>query len=203
MTEKDQTEKDLPTTGDEPESTAVEVDDTDTEADAVTAEPEAGRLDWARIAAQGILPGLLLVLAVAAGYLKYVDNSVRIDDQARTESVQAARDITVAMLSYTPDKVEQQLDDARNRLTGAFQESYSSLISETVIPGAREKQISAVATVPDAASVSADPDHAVALVFVNQTVVVGGDAPTNTASSVRVTLEKSGGKWLISSFEPV
>ena len=42
-----------------------------------------------------------------------------------------------------------------------------------VIPGAKEKQISAVATVPAAASVSAEPNHAVVLVFVNQTVVVG------------------------------
>ena len=39
--------------------------------------------------------------------------------------------------------------------------------------------------------------------FVDQTVVVGSDAPTNTASSVRVTLEKVGGRWLISGFDPI
>ena len=50
---------------------------------------------------------------------------------------------------------------------------------------------------------SADPRHAVVLVFVNQTVVVGKDAPTDTASSVRVTLEKVGDRWLISKFDPV
>jgi Mce-associated membrane protein len=72
-----------------------------------------------------------------------------------------------------------------------------------VIPGAKQKQISAVATVPAMASVSADPRHAVVLVFVNQTVVVGQDAPTDTASSVRVTLDKVGDRWLISKFDPV
>jgi Mce-associated membrane protein len=72
-----------------------------------------------------------------------------------------------------------------------------------VIPGAKEKRISAVASVPAAASVSADPNHAVVLVFVNQTVVVGQDAPTDTASSVRVTLEKIGDHWLIAKFDPV
>ena len=51
--------------------------------------------------------------------------------------------------------------------------------------------------------VSADPTHAVVLVFVNQTVVVGEDAPTDTSSSVRVTLDKIDGRWLISEFEPV
>jgi Mce-associated membrane protein len=72
-----------------------------------------------------------------------------------------------------------------------------------VIPGAKQKQISAVASVPAAASVSANPREAVVLVFVNQTVTVGGDAPTDTASSVRITLEKVGDRWLISKFDPV
>jgi Mce-associated membrane protein len=60
-----------------------------------------------------------------------------------------------------------------------------------------------VATVPAAASVSATPNHAVALVFVNQTVTVGNDAPAGTSSTVRVTLEKSGDRWLISAFDPI
>jgi Mce-associated membrane protein len=51
--------------------------------------------------------------------------------------------------------------------------------------------------------VSASPDHAVVLALVNQTVVVGADAPTSTASSVRVTMEKSGDRWLISKFDPI
>jgi Mce-associated membrane protein len=106
-------------------------------------------------------------------------------------------------LSYQPDTVEQQLTDARKLLTGEFLTSYTSLTNDVVIPGATQKQISAVAAVPSAASVSADQAHAVVLVFVNQTVVVGQDAPTSTASSVRLTMEKIGDKWLISKFEPV
>ncbi|CDO88935.1 hypothetical protein AWC29_22040 [Mycobacterium triplex] len=54
-----------------------------------------------------------------------------------------------------------------------------------------------------AASVSAATNHAVVLLFVNQTIVVGQDAPTSTASSVRVTLDRIGGRWLISQFDPV
>ncbi len=50
---------------------------------------------------------------------------------------------------------------------------------------------------------SATESEAVVLVFVNQTVIVGQDAPTDTASSVRVTLEKVGDRWLISKFDPV
>lgn len=161
------------------------------------------RIDWPRVFAYGVLPAVALLLALAAGFLKYVDNSVRSSDVARAESMQVAKDSTVALLSYQPDKVKQQLNDARNLLTGDFQQSYTSLINDVVIPGAEQKRISAVATVPAAASVSAEPNHAVVLVFVNQTVIVGADAPTDTASSVKVTLDKHGDKWLISEFQPV
>lgn len=180
---------------------------TDEEAtDAETAEaPSASTrsIDWGRVLAYGVLPALALLLALAAGYLKFVDNSVRDSDTARIESMQAAKDSTIAMLSYQPDTVDTQLNDARNLLTGDFQNSYTSLINDVVIPGAKQKQISAVATVPAAASVSAEANRAVVLVFVNQTVVVGADAPTDTASSVKVSLEKHGDKWLISEFQPV
>jgi Mce-associated membrane protein len=72
-----------------------------------------------------------------------------------------------------------------------------------VIPGSKQKHVSAVANVPAAASMSASADHAEVLVFVNQTITVGNDPPTDTASRVRVTLDKIGGRWLISAFEPV
>ncbi|HYO04911.1 MAG TPA: hypothetical protein VET27_24775 [Mycobacterium sp.] len=198
---------------DEPTADAEVADDSDVAENAKDAEATEEsvtadraprrRIDWGRVLAFGILPGLALVLALSAGYLKYVDNSVRDSDVARVEAIQAAKDSTVDLLSYQPDAVEKQLNDARNLLTGEFQNSYTQLINDVVIPGAKQKQIAAVATVPAAASVSAETDHAVVLVFVNQTVVVGADAPTDTASSVRVTLEKHGDKWLISEFLPV
>jgi Mce-associated membrane protein len=151
----------------------------------------------------GVLPAVALLLALGAGYLKWMDNSVRNSETARIESVQTAKDSTIALLSYKPDTVEQQLGAARDLLTGDFRDSYTSLTNDVVIPGAKQKQISAVATVPAVASVSAKPNQAVVLVFVNQTVIVGKDAPTDTASSVRVTLDKVGDRWLIAKFDPV
>lgn len=189
------------------ESTSTDATTDDSTEDSVPDEPVAPkrRINWGgRVVAFGVLPALALILAAAAGYLKWVDNSVRNSEVSRIETVQVAKDSTIAMLSYKPDTVEQQLNDARNLLTGDFQDSYTGLINDVVIPGAKEKQISAVASVPAAASVSAEQDKAVVLVFVNQTVVVGQDAPpTDTASSVRVELEKIDGRWLISKFDPV
>jgi Mce-associated membrane protein len=182
---------------DEPTETADEASE--------SAEPEKPkrRIQWARVFAFGVLPAVALLLALGAGYLKWMDNSVRNSETAGIESTQAAKDSTIALLSYKPDTVEQQLSAARDLLTGDFRDSYTSLTNDVVIPGAKQKQIAAVATVPAVASVSAKPDHAVVLVFVNQAVIVGQDAPTDTASSVRVTLDKVGDRWLISKFDPV
>ncbi|MGB3353299.1 MAG: hypothetical protein WBB00_11045 [Mycobacterium sp.] len=183
------------------EATEVGPDDVDQP----EAEPDAPKrgIQWSRVVAFGLLPALALVLALGAGYLKWRDNSVRSADLAASTSVQAARDITIALLSYAPDTVEQQLGDARELLTGEFRDSYTALTNDVVIPGAQQRQISAVASVPAAASVSASPTEAVVLVFVNQTVSVGQDPPTDTASSVRVTLDKVDNRWLISQFDPV
>lgn len=170
-----------------------------------TAQPEKKprRVQWSRVIAYGLLPTLALLLACGTGYLKWRDSSVRDAPVARAESVHAATEATIALLSYRPDTVQKDLEAARGRLTGTFLNAYTQLTHDVVIPGAKQKQISAVATVPGAASLSASADHAVVLLFVNQTITVGQDAPTSTASNVRVTLDKIDGRWLISQFDPV
>ena len=160
-------------------------------------------ISFSRLFAFGVLPCLVLLLAGAGGYLKWQSSSIRASQTSSIESVAAAKDGTIAMLSYQPDTVEKDLGAARDRLTGTFKDSYSQLTHDVVIPGAKQKHISAVATVPAAASVSASANHAVALVFVNQTVIVGTDPPSATASAVRVTLDKAGDRWLISGFDPI
>lgn len=150
-----------------------------------------------------VLPLVALAIAAGAGYLKWQVVSMRAAQTAAADSIRAASDTTVKMLSYRPDTVERELGAARELLTGNLRNDYTSLTNQVVIPGAKQKQISAAATVPAAASVSASGDRAVVLVFVNQAVIIGSDPPTNTASSVRVTLQKQSGRWLVSSFDPI
>ena len=158
---------------------------------------------WQHRAAFVVLPALAVVLGGAAGFLGWQSYSAHAAASAASESVAAASDTTVAILSYRAETVEADLAAARDRLTGSFLEAYTELINSVVIPGAREKKISAAAQVPAAASVSATATSAVALLFVNQSVSVGDDPPTSTSSSVRVTLDKIGQRWLVSGFDPV
>ncbi|OBH16865.1 hypothetical protein A5692_15935 [Mycobacterium sp. E342] len=151
----------------------------------------------------GLLPGLAMLLAGGVGYLKWqktTDTEIR---SAQIESVQAASESTVKILTYSPDSVDRELQAARDRLTGNFRDAYTQLTHDVVIPGSKEKKIAAVATVPAAASISASPNRAVVMVFVNQSITVGNDPPSTTASTVRVTVDRRDNHWLISDFAPI
>ncbi|ORW32757.1 hypothetical protein AWB91_09720 [Mycobacterium paraense] len=161
------------------------------------------RVRWRPLLIHSVLPAAALALALGSGYLKWQDSSMRADRAAAAQSVAAATDSTIALLSYRPDSVDKDLTAARDLLTGTFRDSYTSFTRDVVIPGAKQKSIAAIATVPAAGSVSATEKRAVVLVFVDQTVTVGNDPPTESASTVRVALEKVGDRWLISDFTPI
>jgi Mce-associated membrane protein len=163
---------------------------------------ERGRR-WGRVLAVGVLPAVALILAMADGYAKWWDASLRDAQLARAESVRTATESTIAMLSYKSDTVDKDLSAARDRLTGAFRDAYTQLTRDVVIPGSQQKKISAAAKVAAAASVSATQTHAVVLLFVDQTTTIGDDPPTDTASSVRVSLDRVGDRWMVSDFTPV
>jgi Mce-associated membrane protein len=167
-------------------------------------QPRSGqtdRVNWPRVLVYGILPGLVLLLALAAGFLKWKDSSVRNADLIRSQSVTAARDSAVAVLSFRFGTVDSDVAAARERLTGEFRDTYAKVTQQTLIPDAKERHVIATATVPAAAAESTTENHAVVLLFVNQTVRIGDSRPTDSASSVRVTLDKVGERWLISGFD--
>src|SRR6185312_754037 len=69
---------------------------------------------WARVIAYGLLPAVAFMLAGGAGYLKWQYDSARAASAARSQSVSAATESTIALLSYQPDTVDKQLNAARN-----------------------------------------------------------------------------------------
>ena len=170
-------------------------------ADEAEAADEA-RFSWGRLLIAA-LPVLALLLALGVGYLKWLDGTARESRAAAEESMRAASDSTIAILSYKPETVDQDLKAAADRLAEPFRQQYTQLVTDVVAPGAKQQHISAVATVPAAASVWATGKQAVVLVFVDQTTTIGTDAPTQSTSSVRVSLNKVDGRWLITQFDPV
>jgi Mce-associated membrane protein len=151
----------------------------------------------------GVLPGLILVLAIAAGWVKWHDGSVRAEELLRDETVSAATESTIRMLSFGPDTVEHDLSDAQQLMTDGFRDGFAVRARDQIIPDAKARKITATAEVPGAAAVWATPKRAAVLVFVDRTVTLGSDEPGEVESSYRVTLDKVDGRWLVADFEPV
>jgi Mce-associated membrane protein len=185
------------------EADLLDLEEVEGEDDAAEASVErSSRFSWTRLLV-AVLPILALILALGLGYLKWLDGTARESRAAAEQSIRAASDSTIAILSYKPETVDRDLKAAADRLAEPFRQQYAQLVNDVVAPGAKQQHITAVATVPAAASVSATGKHAVVLVFVDQTTTIGNDAPTQSTSSVRVNLEKVDGRWLISQFDPV
>lgn len=193
----------MTTSNNAPEAAAVELGLDEAVASSSAVPANAAQVKALTRMAFIVIPVLALLLAAGAGYLRWEYSSRHDAAVARTQSVQAARDATLAVLTYKADTVDQDFAASRQYLTGEFRDAYTQLVNAVIIPGAKEKKISATAQIAAAASVSATTDHAVVLVFVNQTLEMVGYSPTMTPSSVRVTLDKVGDRWLISGLDPV
>lgn len=123
---------------------------------------------------------------------------------ASTVVIDAASEGSVALLSYAPDSLDQDIAGARSHLTGDFLDYYSEFAQKFVVPAAKQKDIHATASVVRAAPITVESDTAQVLVFLNQaTTSRDNPEPAQAASAVKVGLAKVDGNWLISSFDPI
>ncbi|MDA4084550.1 hypothetical protein MHAS_02614 [Mycolicibacterium hassiacum DSM 44199] len=145
---------------------------------------------------------MAIAIPVAAGIgIWRIAQSPRVDPvpdaTARQEAVEFATSAMVTMLSYTHDKVGEQLASALPLLTDNFRNEYEGSIRDRIVADARERRVSTTANVVGAGVESISADRAVVIAFVDQSVVVGSDKPTIQRSSVRIELQRVDGDWLI------
>jgi Mce-associated membrane protein len=120
------------------------------------------------------------------------------------DTIKAASDGAVALLSYAPETMDKDFAAAKSHLTGSFLDYYSQFTHDIVTPAVQQKSVKTSATIVQSAVSELHPDSAVVLVFLNQTTT-SKENPNGsfTASSVKVGLTKVNGTWLISAFDPV
>lgn len=193
---------------DEPESPT---DDTEAASPAETRRSRMAAIS--RLTARGLAqwrPILLAVsviaaMALAAGvfFLQYRPDR-EIDAAAAHRAVQAASDGAVASLSYSTDTMDRDFANAKSHLTGEFLKYYDTFTKQIVTQAVKEKHITQTVAVVRAAVSELHPNSAVVLVFLNETTAsVDKPQPLITPASVRVTLTKVNGAWLISKLDPL
>ena len=141
-------------------------------------------------------------LAVGLYFFQYRPDR-QIDDAAAQRAIRAASDGVVASLSYSPANMANDFTAAKAHLTGDFLTYYDKFTKEIVTPMVQQKHIAQTAAVVRAAVSELHPNSAVVLVFLNETTTGKDKAePLTTPSSVRITLTKVNGAWLISKLDP-
>jgi Mce-associated membrane protein len=152
---------------------------------------------------------LAVVLVASAGvaawlYFSQYRPDQQIDAAVSKTALDAATNGTVALLSYSPDSLDKDFASAKSHLTGDFLSYYTQFTEQIVTPAAQQKSVKTTASVVRAAVSELQPNSAVVLVFVNQTTTSKENPDGAFAvSSVKVSLNKVDGTWLISSFDPV
>jgi Mce-associated membrane protein len=145
------------------------------------------------IAATGITAGLF--------YFEYRPDR-QTSSTAADEVIRAASSGAVALLSYSPDSLSRDVDNAKSRLTVDFQAYYERFTERILAPTAQGAQVTTTARVVRAAVAELHPNSAVVLVFISQkTASKEKPEPVKTSSAVRVALTKANGSWLIAKFD--
>jgi Mce-associated membrane protein len=141
-------------------------------------------------------------LAIGLFFFQYRPDR-QIDDAAAQRAIRAASDGAVAVLSYSSDSLDGDFANAKSDLTGDFLAYYNKFSQEIVAPAVRGKHLTQTAAVVRAAVSELHPESAVVLVFLNETTTSKDKRePLTTPSSVRITLTKVNGSWLISKLDP-
>jgi Mce-associated membrane protein len=205
------------TTPDVEPTDGVEIDKSTDEDGAAVAEVEAPKDSddnssavRRRLPAIPLIPVALVLGLLAAGllagwlYFSQYRPDEQTDGAVAQTVVNAARDGTVALLSYKPDTLNQDFAAAKSHLTGDFLDYYDKFTKDVVTPAAQTKGVTTTAQVVGAAAAELKPDKAVVLVFINQaTTSKERPDPAMASSSANVSLAKVHGEWLISKFDPL
>ena len=207
MSADDKTEqRDVEDAPDLEPSDGVEIDKTADDTDETEQDDDTTKLRRPVKLAPLVLVLLLAVSGALAAwlYVKQYRPDEQTDAAAAQSAVDAARDGLVALLSYKPDTLDQDITAAKSHLTGDFLNYYDQFTRDVVTPAAKEKKLTTTAQVLGAAVSELHPNSAVVLLFVNQaTVSKDRPDPAMASSSVLVSLTKVHGKWLIAKFEPI
>jgi Mce-associated membrane protein len=163
-----------------------------------------------RLGAIPVVPLALVLGLLAAGglagwvYFSQYRPDRQTDDAVESSAVNAARDGTMALLSYKPETLNQDFEAAKSHLSGDFRNYYDQFTKQVITPAAQSKGVTTTAQVVGAAATELHGNSAVVLVFVNQvTTSKERPDPSMASSSVLVSLAKEHGSWLITKFDPV
>lgn len=153
------------------------------------------------------LPVIALVLVtlavgVATAFVWLDVREKQQTEAARRTGLEASRDAARELFSYDYRTLDQDFSAGRALTTGDFRTDYDKTTTKVVADVAKRYKAVVKANVINAGVVRASPDEVVTIVYVNQvttsTQVTGEKVDL---SRVRMTVVRSGGRWLVTKVD--
>lgn len=171
----------------------------------VAVEPEGPEGKAAQPRRRWLVPAVVIAtlaaLLAASGVLGWQDFQQRQLDHARDEAQRAAISYAQVLTSVDSGKVDENFQQVLDGATGDFKDMYSKSSSE-LRQLLIENKATAHGVVIDSAVQSVSKDRAVVLLFVDQSVSnTALPDPRIDRSRMKMTLEKSDGRWRASKIE--
>jgi Mce-associated membrane protein len=173
-------------------------------AEAVAPDRRRGR---DRSGARGLTPatialtGALVVALVLVVMLGLKVRQHDRQDSARRSATATAQSYAVDLTTYDHTHLDADFQKVLANSTGTFRGQYTEA-SQTLRDLIAKFQATATGKVLETAVLAADSKHATVLLFVDQTVTNSNSKdPRIDRSRMKMSLEKHGGKWLISSLD--
>ncbi|MEO6204899.1 MAG: hypothetical protein ABIO67_05895 [Mycobacteriales bacterium] len=158
---------------------------------------------WGRLR----LPVIALVLVtlavgVATAFVWLDVREKQQTEGARRTGLEASRDAARELFSYDYRTLDKDFSAGRALTTGAFRTDYEKTTTKVVADVAKRYKAVVTANVINAGVVRASPNEVVTIVYVNQvttsTQVTGEKVDL---SRVRMTVVRSGGRWLVTKVD--
>jgi Mce-associated membrane protein len=151
-----------------------------------------------------VMSGIAILMCLAAGALTALA-AAALDSESDARAAVAAADSTLPLLlSYNVATLPTDLATGESVTTGTFARDYQALVSATLEPSARAKQVVTSATVAACSVVLASRGTVRLLAFINrQSSSAVKPVEQLEQSSVAVTMSKVDGRWLISALNPL
>jgi Mce-associated membrane protein len=151
----------------------------------------------------GAVVALVLVVALA-GVTVWQVEAVREDhrqDKAQQQAIRLAEDQVVDLTTLDSATVKDKIDSMTRRTSGSFKQELTG-ITQAFVAAVTKSNITAKGQIDSAALASYKKDDAKVIVASTAQVTDGADAqPVTRTYRMKVTLQRSGGTWLIDGME--
>ncbi|MCL2581355.1 MAG: hypothetical protein FWE35_02745 [Streptosporangiales bacterium] len=163
----------------------------------------AGRLSpVTRLLVVVVLALLVIASGVVAGWKASQEANAKAVQADRQAAAAAAKTEIPQILTYSYKSLSQDLAKGAADTTGQFKGQFSMEAQQIIEPQVPKEQIATRAQAPVAVPIDSSGNQVTVLVFLDQSTTSKAQPKAQVSQNeLRVTMQKTGGKWLVEEYQ--